>query len=69
MGQQEVYDFLKKNKGEWFTSRQIAGKMRVSIGSVTCNLTKLRNSKSIFYRISDKRSNMYLYKFERNADK
>ena len=64
MGQQEVYDFLKKNKGNWFTSKQIANKVGVSVGSVTVSLAKLRRMKSVFYKISKKRTNLYLYKFK-----
>lgn len=64
MGQQDVYDFLKKHPKKWYTSREIAGKMKASYGSITNNLAKLRYSKHILHKISKKRANMYLYKFE-----
>lgn len=64
MGQQEVYDFMKKNKGKWFTSRQISEKLDISMGSVTMSLKKLRKSNMIQYRITSKK-NMYEYKFKR----
>lgn len=60
MGQQEVYDFLKKNKGSWFTSRQISEKLGVSIGSVTMSLKKLRKTNLIKYKNTGKR-NTYQY--------
>ncbi len=61
MGQQEVYDFLTKNKGKWFTSREISEKLGVSIGSVTMSLKKLRKTNLIKYKNTGKR-NTYEYK-------
>jgi|TARA_B100001971_G_C18179178_1_gene531735 Mn-dependent DtxR family transcriptional regulator len=63
MGQQEIYDFLKKNKKKWFTARDISKKLKVSIGSVTNCLKKLRKSSSIQYRSSGRR-NQFEYKFK-----
>lgn len=62
MGQQEVYEFLKKNAGKWYTSREISDNLGVSIGSVTMNLKKLRKSKLITYRNTGKK-NMFQYMF------
>jgi len=42
MGQQEVFTFLKKNRNKWFTSRQIADKLKASYGSVSVSIMKLR---------------------------
>ena len=64
MGQQDVYDFLKKHPKKWYTSKEIAGKMKASIGSVTNNLAKLRKDKFIIYKISGEKANRYLYKYE-----
>ncbi|MFC2134874.1 winged helix-turn-helix domain-containing protein [Bacteroidota bacterium] len=61
MGQQEVYDFLCKNKATWFTSREISSKLGVSIGSVTMSLKKLRKTNLIKYKNTGKR-NTYEYK-------
>ena len=47
MGQQEVYDFLKKYKGRWYTSKEIADGLKASHGSVTTCLKKLRDSSAI----------------------
>jgi Mn-dependent DtxR family transcriptional regulator len=61
MGQQEVYDFLCKNKGAWYTSRDISQKLNVSIGSVTMSLKKLRKTNLIKYKNTGKR-NTYEYR-------
>ena len=57
MGQQEVYDFLCKNRKKWFTSREISAMLGVSIGSVTMSLKKLRKTNIIKYKkpFDDKR--------------
>lgn len=62
MGQQEVYDFLKRNKDRWFSSKEISKRSKVSIGSVTNCLKKLRESKSISFREA-KRKNQFEYRF------
>jgi len=63
MGQQEVYNFLKENKKEWFTSKQISKETGVSIGSVTMSLKKLRKSQLIKYKNTGKRNEFhYMYK-------
>ncbi len=63
MGQQDIYDFLKKNPGGEFTSKELSKELGISIGSVTMSLKKLRESQSVNYR-STKR-NMYRYWFKR----
>jgi len=66
MGQQEVYDFLKKHKGKWYTSKEIANGLKASVGSVTTCLQKLRDSSAIDYKYPDKtntsRKNAYVYR-------
>lgn len=64
MGQQEVYDFLKKNKGKWFTAREISEKLNVSVGSVTNNIAKLKKNREILFKPSD-RANQFKYAFKR----
>lgn len=64
MGQQEVYDFLCKNKNTWFTSKEISEALSVSIGSVTMSLKKLRKTNIIKYKVTGKR-NTYSYKVGR----
>ena len=66
MGQQEVYDFLKKHKGKWFTSKEIADGLKASQGSVTTCLKKLRDSSAIDseYKkgLGPTKKNAYVYK-------
>ncbi len=64
MGQQEVSNFLKRNKKKWFFSKNISKKLGVSIGSVTNCLKKLKESGAINYR-QTKRKNQFQYKFKR----
>ncbi|MBW2977906.1 hypothetical protein KY331_03615 [Candidatus Woesearchaeota archaeon] len=65
MGQQDVYDFLKKRKAKWFTSKEICQLLELSIGSVTNSLRKLRNSSIVHYKSDSQRKNMFLYKYKR----
>ncbi len=64
MGQQEVSDFLKKYRGKWFTSKEIAKNLKVSTGSVINNLSKLRKSKQVLFKPTG-RANQYMYKYKR----
>ncbi|MBN2367430.1 replication/maintenance protein RepL [Candidatus Woesearchaeota archaeon] len=64
MGQQEVYDFLTKNRSKWFTSREISAMLGVSIGSVTMSLKKLRKTNIIKYKNTGKR-NTFKYRVEK----
>jgi DNA-binding transcriptional regulator GbsR (MarR family) len=63
MGQQEVYDFLKKNRNMWFTSKEITTKLKISLGSVTMSLKKLRQSGILHYRFTGIK-NSYQYRFK-----
>ena len=56
MGQQEVFTFLKKNRNKWFTSRQIADKLKASYGSVSVSLMILRQSEQIRFKKSELRT-------------
>jgi len=70
MGQQEVYNFLKRNRSKWFTSKQVAGKIEASIGSVAVSLKILRESRSINFKMIEVGSppfikkRVYAYKFK-----
>lgn len=61
MGQQEVYDFLKKHGNRWFKSTEIARNIRRSPSSVIVNLKSLRKGKIIDFRVFDR--NYYIYRF------
>jgi len=68
MGQQEVYNFLKKHRSKWYTSKEIADKQEASHGSVITCLQKLRKSSAIDYKYPNKtsasRKNAYVYRFK-----
>ena len=69
MGQQEVYDFLKKHKGKWYTSKEIANGLKASVGSVTTCLQKLRESSAVDSQYGQgtghSGKNAYVYKFRK----
>ena len=62
MGQQEVYSFLKGNPGKWYTSKDIADGLDVSLGSVTNNLKKLRKTEKDRMKVKQA-GNKYYYMF------
>ncbi|MBW2984692.1 hypothetical protein KY361_06240 [Candidatus Woesearchaeota archaeon] len=67
MGQQQVYDYLKKNKRRWFTSKGISQKIKVSLGSVTTSLKKLKHCGLVYYKSSSPRPagrSSYQYRFK-----
>ena len=59
MGQQEVFTFLSKNRNKWFTSRQIADKLKASYGSVSVSIMKLRQSGQIKSKKNKLRTKTY----------
>ncbi len=61
MGQQDVYDFLKKHRNRWFKSIEIARNIGRSSSSVVANLRSLRKGKIIDFRFFDR--NYYTYRF------
>ncbi len=69
MGQQEVYSFFKKHRGKWYTSKEIADKLKASQGSVTTCLKKLRENSAIDSEYGSgtghNRKNAYVYRFKR----
>ena len=68
MGQQEVYDHLIKNSGKWYTSREIADALAISIGSVTMSLKKLRKTNIIVFQNTGMR-NTFKYSVKKIAQK
>ncbi len=68
MGQQEVYDLLKRYGNKWLSSKEIAKKLKASSGSVITSLKKLREGKIISFKMGKtpgKNNNrkIYLYRF------
>lgn len=62
MGQQDIYDFLKKNQAKWFTSKELSERLKISIGSVTMSLKKLRESRSVKFKQSKRNTFQYMFK-------
>ena len=50
MSQEEVFNFLKKNRNRWFTVRQVAERLKVSYGSICSNLARLRLSEQVKFK-------------------
>lgn len=61
MGQQDVYDFLKKHRNRWFRSIEIARNIGRSPSCVTVSLKSLRKGKIIDFKVFDR--NYYTYRF------
>lgn len=61
MGQQEIYSFLKKYKTKWFSSKELADKLKVSSGSITSCLQRLKKWDLVWFR-SNKKSTKFPYK-------
>lgn len=68
MGQQEVYDFLNLHPGKWYTSREIADALDISIGSVTMSLKKLRKTNIISFQNTGMR-NTFKYSIQKRKIK
>jgi len=65
MGQQEVYDLLKKHRNKWLSSKEIAKKIKASSGSVINSLKKLREGNIISFKFVKRVANrkVYVYRF------
>jgi len=50
MGQYEILNFLEKNKGKFFSSKEIAKGIGLSSQSVYSRIKKLRDQKNIFFK-------------------
>ena len=44
ISQSEVYEFLKQNKGKWYTAKQLAEELKLSVNCLRTNLMKLRKT-------------------------
>jgi Mn-dependent DtxR family transcriptional regulator len=64
MSQEDVYLFLKNNKGKWYKSKDISKALKISQGSITTSLKKLREHNLIDYK-STERKYQYQYRFKK----
>ena len=69
MGQQELIDFFKANKDEWFSTTQIAEHMESGRSSVVNCLKKIRDQGEIVYKYEkDNTRYRYFYKYKKPGD-
>jgi Mn-dependent DtxR family transcriptional regulator len=64
MAQYDVNDFLKNNKDEWFTSKDISKALNINRRSVTISLQRLRKHGYISYKQFNNIG--YLYKYSKD---
>ena len=70
MGQQEVYNLLKRHRSKWFSTKEITDKLKISAGSVTTSLKKLRKAKIVNFRMAKRlvgrsgKKEVYVYKLK-----
>ena len=57
MSQRAVKEFLEKHKGKWFTTKEIAKQIGITINSCSNNISRLRNYRMIKKRFSLELSN------------
>jgi DNA-binding MarR family transcriptional regulator len=58
MSQKTVYEFLKKNRGRWFSNKEIAKGLSVTVSSTTNSTKKLYKSNFI-HRVEKKRDGVH----------
>ena len=67
ISQREVQEFLQKNKGKWFTAKQISEELGISIGSCANNIYRLIKHQLIKRRESGKRYS-FEYSYGKNEE-
>ncbi len=53
MGQQEILEYLKKNRTKWFSTKELSEKLHISIGSITFSAKKLRKTRFVYFKKVD----------------
>jgi len=66
MGQYEILNFLKKNKKEWFTVRELSNALKVNTGSINSSLSGLRRTTYILYREQENECVRFGYEYKYN---
>ena len=64
MSQAQVMEVLEQNKTEWMTSAEIKDMVGLGVGSVICNLQRLRMAGFIKFKYI-RNHNKYFYKHKR----
>ena len=68
MSQQDIYNFLKQHPDRWFTAREINEHLKLSQGSISNNLKKLRQRNAVEYKRIEKKGYIYRYKSDESSD-
>jgi hypothetical protein len=66
MGQQDICNFLKAHRDDWYSSEDISNGLNISIGSVTVCLKKLRENNEVQFKYTDNKHRnrkQYMYKY------
>ena len=50
MGQYDILEYLKKNKGKWFNAKEIAKKLKINPSTATISCMKLRKFKLVKWK-------------------
>ena len=61
MGQNDVYLFLKKNKGKWFTSKEIREALQVGSSSISTCLKRLRKFELVLFKEGLEKKGTFIY--------
>ena len=64
MGQEEVFNILKKHKGQWFTVKQVYVLLKgldITKDNVSNSLGRLRKKSMIKYKSDSERRRIFLY--------
>ncbi|MBI5389026.1 hypothetical protein HZB01_01460 [Candidatus Woesearchaeota archaeon] len=65
MSQEEVLEFLKSRKNQWFTANEMSEGLDLSLISVRMALKLLKQNRDVAFQRSTKRGNPYEYCFEK----
>lgn len=67
MTQEEVLEFLKKNKDRWITSKKISVSLNITPNTIRDNLRRMRIRKEILFKedINPRVRVRYLYKYKK----
>ena len=71
MGQQEVYNLLKRHRNKWLSSREMIDQLKTSAGSIMTPLKKLRDGNVISFKYEKRptklggKKTVYVYRFVR----
>jgi len=64
MSQDSIDKILAKRKRKWFTSKEIAAILGLSLGAVCHGLKKMRKNSFVMWKTSKDRESMFLYKYK-----